>query len=99
VFLIGMLVMLASAGAGTALAWDNRNAMVHVQIGRYVWTGHLYGVLAAGALLTCWFLLGLSCVRCRVAELRAARRAARERNAATGPSARSRPRSRRVTAA
>lgn len=98
-FLIGVLVMLASAGAAGFLAWDNRNVMVHVQVGHYVWTGHFYGVLAAGALLTCWFLLGLSCVRCRIAELRAARRAARGRDAASAPTARGSRRSRRVTAA
>ena len=75
-------MMAGSAGAGTLLAWQNRDTVVHVHVGGLVWTGHLYGVLAVGALLACWFLLGASFIRCRVAESRRAR-AEERRPAAT----------------
>jgi hypothetical protein len=76
VLVFGSLLMLASAGAGTLLVWDNRNVIVHVRVLDVMWTGHLYTVLEAGALLACWFLLGASFVRYRVVEGRR-RRAAR----------------------
>jgi hypothetical protein len=73
VIVIGVLAVLAPAGAAALLAWDNREVIVRVHAGPYVWTGHLYAVLVVGALAACWLLLGLSCIRCRIAELRAAR--------------------------
>lgn len=62
--------MLAAAGAGGLLAWQNRQTVVSVHIGGMVWTGHLYAVLVVGALLACWFLLGAAFIQCRIAERR-----------------------------
>lgn len=66
----GVLSMLIPAGAGTYLGWQNRNAVVRVHVGHFVWLGHLYGVLIVGALLACWFLLGAAFIQCRIAERR-----------------------------
>lgn len=80
-FIFGVLAALASAGAGGFLAWENRDVMVRVHLGNHAWSGHLYGVLILGALLACWFLLGLSCIHLRLRERRQ-RRAARAAAAA-----------------
>jgi hypothetical protein len=71
----GLLLMLSSAGAGAILGWENRKTVVRVHIGDTVWTGHLYAVLIVGALLVCWFLLGVAFVQCRLAERRGVRQA------------------------
>jgi hypothetical protein len=73
---IGMLMMLASAGAGAFLGWQIRHVLVRLRIGDFIWTGHLYALLILGALLVCWFLLGAAFVQCRFAERRAGRRSA-----------------------
>lgn len=75
--LIGMLAVLAPAGGAALLAWENRDVIVSLHAGPYVWTGHLYAVFVVGALTACWLLLGVSCLRCRFAELRNTRRRAR----------------------
>jgi hypothetical protein len=72
-FVIGLLSMLLAAGFGGWLAWENRNAIVHVHVGTVVWTGHLYAVFIFGALVACWFLLGAAFIQCRIAERRRAR--------------------------
>jgi hypothetical protein len=79
----GALLMLGAAAAGGWLGWENRNAIVRVHAGDFVWTGHLYAVLIVGALLACWFLLGVAFIRCRIAERR--RGSALRRSAASGP--------------
>lgn len=76
--LIGLFAVLVPAGGAALLAWENRNVIVSLHAGPYVWTGHLYAVLVVGALTACWLLLGVSCVRCRFAELRNGRRRARQ---------------------
>jgi hypothetical protein len=78
VVVFGTLSMLASAGAGTLVAWQNRNAVVRVHVADTVWTVRLYGLLVVGALLACWFLLGAAFIQCRLAELRRARAAERD---------------------
>jgi hypothetical protein len=93
VLVLGLLMMAASAGAGTLLGWETRHTVVHVRLPGFVWTGHVYGVLAVGALLACWFLLGVSFIRCRVAELR---RAGASRPRRTGSPAKSVSRARPV---
>jgi hypothetical protein len=70
VVIFGVLATLASAGIGALLAWDNRQTIVHLDVAGYTWTGHLYAVLVGGALLACWFLLGVSCIRLRFRERR-----------------------------
>jgi hypothetical protein len=76
-FLIGLLLMLVPAGASGWLAYENRAAVVHVQVvGDVVWTGHLYEVFVMGALLACWFILGAAFVQCRLGERRRIRRTA-----------------------
>jgi hypothetical protein len=75
VFVGGVLLMLTSAGVGAVLGWENRNTVVRVRLGHLVWTGHLYAVLVVGALLVCWFMLGVAFVQCRLAERRGVRRA------------------------
>jgi hypothetical protein len=70
VLIFGVLATLTSAGVGGFLAWENRDTVVRVQIGDHAWTGHLYGVLILGALLACWFLLGISCIHLRMSERR-----------------------------
>lgn len=72
---IGVLLMLVPAGVGGWLAYENRDAVVDVQMGNVVWTGHLYEVFMMGALLACWFILGAAFVQCRIAERRRARAA------------------------
>lgn len=84
----GVLSMLLAAGAGGALAWQNRQTIVRVHIGDAVWTGHLYAVIVVGALLAWWFMLGAAFIQCRIAERRrgkqaAAHRAVRARREAT----------------
>lgn len=76
--LIGMLAVLVPAGGAALLGWENRNVIVSVHAGPYVWTGHLYAVLVVGALAACWLLLGVSCLRCRITEVRNTRRRARQ---------------------
>ena len=76
--LFGLLSMLVPAGVGGWLAWQNRDAVVHVQVGSVVWTGHLYAVFIVGALLACWFVLGAAFIQCRMAERRRARATAAE---------------------
>jgi len=71
--LLGLLCMLVPAGVGGWVAWQNRAAVVHVQVGSFVWDGHLYAVLVVGALLACWFVLGAAFIQCRIAERRRAR--------------------------
>jgi hypothetical protein len=90
---IGMLMMLASAGAGAFLGWQIRHVVVRLRIGEVTWTGHLYALLILGALLACWFLLGAAFVQCRFAERRAARRSATSATPATSeaPARTSRP--------
>ena len=69
--IFGLLLLIGAAGAGGWLGWENRHAIVHVRIdAHHVWTGHLYALLIVGVLLTCWFLLGASLIRCRIAERR-----------------------------
>jgi hypothetical protein len=75
VFFGGVLLMLSSAGAGALLGWENRDTVVRVHVGHLVWSGHLYAVLVVGALLACWFLLGVAFIHCRIAERRGARTA------------------------
>jgi hypothetical protein len=57
------------------LGWQNRDVTVQVQIGHFGWTGHLWAVLVVGALLACWFLLGVAFIQCRLAERRRTRAA------------------------
>ena len=76
-FIFGALCLLASAGTGTAIVWQNRDAVVQIRVAHAVWTTHLGGVLVFGALLACWFLLGAAFVQCRLAELRRSRQARR----------------------
>lgn len=76
--LFGLLSMLVPAGVGGWLAWQNRAAVVHVQVGTVVWTGHLYAVFIVGALMACWFVLGAAFIQCRIAERRRARAHAAE---------------------
>jgi hypothetical protein len=71
----GGLMLLGSAGCGVWLALQNRHVMIRARVGGAVWTGHLYMVLVIGALLTAWFLLGLSFLAGR---RRSARRRARK---------------------
>jgi hypothetical protein len=77
VLIFGALCLLASAGAGTAIVWQNRDTVVQIQVAHDVWTTHLGGVLVVGALLACWFLLGAAFIQCRLAELRRSRQARR----------------------
>ncbi len=74
--IFGILAMLASAGVGGLLGWQNRDVIVRVKVADYAWSGHLYAVLVFGALLACWFLLGASCIHVRLRE-RGERRASR----------------------
>lgn len=82
---LGVLFVLASGGAAAALAWENRDAVVEVHVGSYTWHGQLYLVLAAGALLAFWFMLGAAFVQCRLAERARARRSRREEVAGPQP--------------
>ena len=75
VIIFGVLAMAASGAVGGLVAYDNRRTTVHLDIAGYVWSGRLYAVLVAGALLACWFLLGVSCIRLRLRERRAPRTA------------------------
>jgi hypothetical protein len=76
-FVVGALLLVSSAGAGTLLAWQNRAATVHVQVGEWAWNVRLYGVLIIGVLLACWFFLGAAFIQCRIAERRGKRAAHR----------------------
>lgn len=58
----GALAALASTAGGAYLCWENRHATVHLEAAGHVWTGHLYGVLLAGAVLAAWTMFGLSCI-------------------------------------
>jgi uncharacterized membrane protein YciS (DUF1049 family) len=76
VLVFGVAVMLASAGVGGWVCWVNRDATVQVELAGYVWTGRLYGVFLAGAVLAGWFIFGAACIQLRIRERRE-RRAAR----------------------
>jgi hypothetical protein len=82
---LGLFFVLAAGGAAGALAWQNRDATVQVNVGSYIWHGKLYLVLAAGALLAFWFMLGAAFVQCRLAERARDRRTRREEVAAARP--------------
>jgi len=62
VLLFGALVAVVSTAGGAYLCWENRHTRVHLEAAGHVWTGHLYGVLLAGALLAAWAMFGLSCI-------------------------------------
>jgi len=62
VLLFGALVAVVSTAGGAYLCWENRHARVRLEAAGHVWTGHLYGVLLAGALLAAWAMFGLSCI-------------------------------------
>jgi hypothetical protein len=83
VLIFGVLLLIGSLGGGVLLALENRNVVVQARVGHVVWTGHLYTALIVGALLACWFMLGVAFIRCRLAE--------RRRRAASRAAARSRP--------
>ena len=74
--LFGALVAVTSTAGGIYLGWENRHARVRLEVAGHVWTGQLYGVLLAGALLAAWTMFGLSCIALW-------RRERRERRAAT----------------
>jgi hypothetical protein len=82
VLIFGVLAIVTSAGIGGLVGWQNRDAIVRVQLADHVWTGHLYEVLVFGALLACWLLLGASCIHVRLRERRE-RRATRAVTTAT----------------
>lgn len=67
---LGSLMVAGSATIGVLLGWQNRSTPVHVHVGGLEWTAALSTVLIAGALLACWFLLGVAFVSCRIAERR-----------------------------
>lgn len=66
----GLLATAGSATTGVLLGWQNRNTPVRARVGGLEWTGQLSTVLIVGAVLACWFLLGIAFVACRIAELR-----------------------------
>jgi hypothetical protein len=78
VLLFGLLAAVAATAGGAYLAWENRHAEVHLEAAGHVWTGHLYGVLLAGAVLAAWTIFGLSCIGLW-------RRERREGRPSTGP--------------
>ncbi|HVU90946.1 MAG TPA: hypothetical protein VHC23_01860 [Jatrophihabitans sp.] len=73
--IFGIVVVLATSGLGAAVCWANRDATVHVHLGSLTWSGHLYGVFLAGAVLTGWFFLGAACIQLRLRERRERRAA------------------------
>ena len=81
--IFGVLLLIGSLGGGVLLALENRDVVVQARLGHVVWTGHLYTALIVGALLACWFMLGVAFIRCRLAE--------RRRRAASRSAGRSRP--------
>jgi hypothetical protein len=83
VLIFGVLLLIGSLGSGVLLALENRDVVVQARVGHVVWTGHLYTALIVGALLACWFMLGVTFIRCRLAE--------RRRRAASRSAAQSRP--------
>jgi hypothetical protein len=86
--IFGVLLLIGSLGGGVLLALENRDVVVQARVGHVVWTGHLYTALIVGALLACWFMLGVAFIRCRLAE--------RRRRAASRSAARSRPPAQRL---
>src|SRR4051812_42814056 len=76
VLAFGVAVLLPSAGVGGWVCSGNRDAPVQVELAGYVWTGRLYGVFLAGAVLAGWFIFGAACIQLRIRERRE-RRAAR----------------------
>jgi hypothetical protein len=84
VIALALLFMFGSAGFATVIALQNRHAVVQIQVGDIVWTGHLYAVFIAGALAACWFLLGAAFIWCRWTERCARRRVERASVAAAG---------------
>jgi len=62
VLLFGALTAIAATAGGAYLGWENRHAQVRLEAAGHVWTGHLYGVLLAGAVLAAWAMFGLSCI-------------------------------------
>jgi uncharacterized membrane protein YciS (DUF1049 family) len=77
VLVVGLVLVLSSAGVAVALGLQNASAIVHVRAFDHVWTTHLYTLLIIGALVACWFLLGISFIWCRIGEKRRARAAQR----------------------
>ena len=71
---LGVLFVLASGGLGAAIAWENRADVVQLSLWHWDWSGPAYLVLAGGALLACWFMLGAAFIQVRVAERLRARR-------------------------
>ena len=89
---VGLVLVLSSAGVAVALGLENASAIVEIRAFDHVWTTHLYTLLIIGALVACWFLLGISFIWCRVGEkrrARAARRTTSVRTASTDQPARS----------
>jgi len=78
VLLFGAFTAIAATAGGAYLGWENRHAQVRLEAAGHVWTGHLYGVLLAGAVLAAWAMFGLSCIGLW-------RRERRERRAAAAP--------------
>lgn len=81
--------MLATTGFGAAVCWANRSTTVDLHLAGITWSGHLYGVFLAGAVLAGWFFLGAACIQLGLRE-RLERRTAR--TAATAPTARAKDR-------
>jgi len=83
VLIFGVLLLFGSLGCGVLLALEQRDVLVQAQVGHVEWTGHLYAAVIVGALLACWFMLGVAFIRCRLAERR--RGAASRSRALTRP--------------
>jgi len=83
VLIFGVLLLIGSLGGGVLHALENRDVVVQARVGHVAWTGHLYTAPIVGALLACWFMLGVAFIRCRLAE--------RRRRAASRSAAPSRP--------
>jgi hypothetical protein len=88
VLIFRVLLLIGSLGSGVLLALENRDVVVQARAGHVVWAGHLYTALVVGALLACWFMLGVAFIRCRLAE--------RRRRAASRSAVRSRPPAQRL---
>jgi len=84
VLLFGVLAAVAATTGGAYLGWENRHAQVHLEAAGHVWTGPLYGVLLAGAVLAAWTLFGLSCIGLWRRERRERRVAAEADTAGSG---------------
>lgn len=75
----GALTAVAATAGGAYLGWENRHAQVRLHVAGHVWTGQLYGVLLAGAVLAAWAMFGLSCIGLWRRERRERRAAAAQR--------------------